>query len=189
MMMMMIMLIKIQIKIISQLTGNKHRNTTRALHLVCQSEVWRSCIRLRLKCDGTRAETGFHLLAKQTSPFKLAGESFQWTTSSRGVRISCSNAGYTKFRGSVKDTGYPLHLPVSPSFPLPCFTVCHHISTGIYSLVYVSYFCFLHADIMIYRGTFGNSCTTSCMIFTSQRIYVSKNHGHKVSGRIQTCIG
>jgi len=39
MMMMMIMLIKIQIKIISQLTGNKHRNTTRALHLVCQSEV------------------------------------------------------------------------------------------------------------------------------------------------------
>jgi len=31
------------------------------------------------------------------------------------------------FRGSVKGTGYPLHSPVSPSLPLPCVTVCHHI--------------------------------------------------------------
>jgi len=30
-------------------------------------------IRLRLKCDITRAETGFRLSAKRTSPFKLAG--------------------------------------------------------------------------------------------------------------------
>jgi hypothetical protein len=36
------------------------------------------------------------------------------------------------FRGSVKSTGYPLHLPVSPSLPLPCLTVCHHVSTGVY---------------------------------------------------------
>jgi hypothetical protein len=36
------------------------------------------------------------------------------------------------FRGSMKITGYPLHSPVSPSLPLPCFTVCHHISTGLY---------------------------------------------------------
>jgi len=36
------------------------------------------------------------------------------------------------FRGSVKSTGYPLHSPVSPSVPLPCVTLCHHISTGIY---------------------------------------------------------
>jgi len=48
------------------------------------------------------------------------------------VRISSSNAGYTMFRGSVKGTGYPLHSPVSPSLPLPCVTVCHHISTGVY---------------------------------------------------------
>ena len=41
-----------------------------------------------------------------------------------------SNAGYTMFRGSVKGTGYPLHLTVSPSLPLPCVIVCHHISTG-----------------------------------------------------------
>ena len=37
-------------------------------------------------------------------------------------------------RGSVKGTGYPLHSPVSPSLPLPCVTVCHHISTGLYQL-------------------------------------------------------
>jgi hypothetical protein len=38
------------------------------------------------------------------------------------VRISSSNAGYTKFRGNVKITGYPLHSPVSPSLPLPAST-------------------------------------------------------------------
>ena len=32
----------------------------------------------------------------------------------------------------VKGTGYPLHSPVSPSLPLPCVTVCHHVSTGLY---------------------------------------------------------
>jgi len=61
---------------------------------------------LRLKCDGTRAETRFPLSAKGTSPFKSAwGGSVQSTTGSRGVRISGSNAGYTMFRGSVKATG------------------------------------------------------------------------------------
>jgi hypothetical protein len=88
--------------------------------------------RLHLKCDGTRAESRFHLSAKRTCPFKSAGVSVQSTTGSRGVRISGSNAGYTMFRGSVKSTGYPLHSPVSPSLPLPCVTVCHHISPGLY---------------------------------------------------------
>ena len=90
------------------------------------------CVRLRLKCDGTRAETRFRLSAKRMSPFKSAGTSVKSTTGSRGVRISGSNDGYTMFRGSVKSTGYPLHSPVSPSLPLPCVTVCHHISTGLY---------------------------------------------------------
>ena len=85
----------------------------------------------QLKCDGTRTETRFRLSAKRTSPFKSAGASVQLTTDSRGVRISGSNAGYTMFRGSVKGTGYPLHSPVSPSLPLPCGTVCHHISTDV----------------------------------------------------------
>ena len=43
-----------------------------------------------------------------------------------------SNAGYTMFRGSEKGTGYQFHSPVSPSLLLPCVTVCHHISTGVY---------------------------------------------------------
>jgi len=69
-----------------------------------------------MKCAGTRAETRLCLSAKQTSPFKSAeeggGASVQSTTGSRGVRISGSNARYTMFRGSVKSTGYPLHLNV-----------------------------------------------------------------------------
>ena len=64
----------------------------------------------RSKRDGTRAETRFGLSAKRTSPFKSVGASVQSATDSRGVRISGSNAGYTTFRGSVKGTGYPLHL-------------------------------------------------------------------------------
>jgi len=43
-----------------------------------------------------------------------------------------SNAGYTMFRGGMKGTGYSLHSPVSPSLPLPCVAVCHHVSTGLY---------------------------------------------------------
>ena len=53
--------------------------------------------RLRLKCDGTRAETRFRLSAKWKSPFKSAGASVQSTAGSRGVRISGSDAGYTMF--------------------------------------------------------------------------------------------
>jgi len=44
-----------------------------------------------------------------------------------------SNPGYTMFRSSEKGTGYPLHSSVSPPLLLPCVTVCHHISTGVYS--------------------------------------------------------
>ena len=89
-------------------------------------------IRLRLKRDGTRAETRFRLSPKRTSPFASAGASLQSTAGSRGVRISVSNAGYTMFRGSVQSTGYPLHSPVSPSLPFPCITVCHQFSNALY---------------------------------------------------------
>jgi len=85
----------------------------------------------QLKRDGTRAETRFRLSAKRTSPFKTAGASVQSTTGSRGVCISGINAGYIMFRGSVKSTGYLFHSPVSPSIPLPCVTVSHHVSTGL----------------------------------------------------------
>jgi hypothetical protein len=82
-----------------------------------------TCCRLRLKCDGTRAETIFCLLAKRTSPFKSAGASVQSTTGSRGVRMSGSNVGYTVFRGSVGVLAthsirqFPLHFSARAS---PC---------------------------------------------------------------------
>ena len=109
-------------------------------HGMCRLFHWvwmglaETCCGLRLKCDGTRAETRFRLSAKRSSPFKSVGRggSVQSTTGSRGVRIGGSTAGYTMFRGSVKGTGHPLHSSVSPLLPLPCFTVCRHISTGLY---------------------------------------------------------
>ena len=67
---------------------------------LCRRQVILSCtkaLRVRLKCDGTRAGTGFRLSAKRTSPFKSAEASVQSTAGSRGVRISGSNAGYTVF--------------------------------------------------------------------------------------------
>jgi hypothetical protein len=82
----------------------------------CCVVLWSVARRLRLKCDGTSAETRFRLSA---SPFKSAEVSVQSTTGSRGGSISGSNVGYTMFRGSVKYTDYPLHSPVSPSPPLP----------------------------------------------------------------------
>ena len=88
-----------------------------------------------MKCEGTRAETRFRLSAKRTSPFKSAEASVQSTNGSRGVRIGGSNAGYNIFRGSVKSTGYPIHSPVSPSLPLPCVTVYHHVSSGLYHVL------------------------------------------------------
>jgi hypothetical protein len=36
-------------------------------------ENWPQIVRLRLKCDGTRAEKRFRLSAKRTSTFKSAG--------------------------------------------------------------------------------------------------------------------
>jgi hypothetical protein len=53
--------------------------------------------RLRLKCDGTRAETRFRLSAKRRSPFKSVRPSVQSTTGNRYLRISGSNAGNTPF--------------------------------------------------------------------------------------------
>jgi len=86
---------------------------------VCPAIVGNISIRLRLNCDGTRADTTFRLSAKRTSPFKSTGTSVQSTTGSRSVPISGSNGTFTMFRGSVKGTGYPLHSPISPSLPLP----------------------------------------------------------------------
>ena len=94
----------------------------------------RSHIRQRLKCDGTRAETRFRLSAKRTSQFKSAGASIQSTTCRRAVHISLQDLGCSckpVFCSHVTLTGYTIHSLVAPSL-LPCVTVCHHISTGLY---------------------------------------------------------
>jgi len=100
---------------------------------------------LQCICNGqwTQVEASWNVMAHARKPdfafqrngwvhLKSAVGSVQSTTGSRGVRISGSNAGYTMFQGSVEGTGYPLHLPVSPSLPLPCVTLCHHILSGVY---------------------------------------------------------
>ena len=57
---------------------------------------------------------------------------FTYRASPCAIRFQLnSNARYTMFRGSVKDTGCPLHWPVPSSLPVPCTTVCYHISTGL----------------------------------------------------------
>ena len=83
------------------------RRTFPSYHMLSSTP---SCSIVRLKRDGTRAETRSRLLPKRTSPFKSAGASVQSTAGSRGVRISVSNAGYTMFQGSE---GYWLPTPFS----------------------------------------------------------------------------
>jgi len=93
--------------------------------------------RLCLKCDGTCAETRFCISAKQKSLFKSAGGVKSVDYWQPRCVHQHSNAGWTMFRGSVKDTGFPLHSPVSPSHPIPYITMCHHVSAGLYHIHYL----------------------------------------------------
>ena len=97
------------------------------------------------------------------------GASVKSTTGNRGVRINGSNTGYTIFRGSVKSTGYLLHSPVSPSLPLPCVTVCHHISIGIYC-IYQNW----NRKLIVKREKNQQVATIRCLLLTS----VSTCFGH-----------
>jgi len=100
--------------------------THRTIPFLQQRKYMPLGIRLRLKCDGTRADTRFRLPAKRTSPFKSAGTSVQSTTGSRGVSITCSNAGYTMFRGTYSIRHFPFHFPSRAS---PCATTFQLDST------------------------------------------------------------
>jgi hypothetical protein len=91
-------------------------------------------VRLRVKCDGTCAETRFRLSAKRTSPFKLAGWSVELTTGRRAVHISLQGLYCSckpVFCCHVTLTGYPLRSLVSSSLLLPCVTVGHHVSNAV----------------------------------------------------------
>jgi hypothetical protein len=106
--------------------------TSNPLTSYCTINERRVTCRLRLKRDGTRAETRFRLSLNRTSPFKSAGASVQSTAGNRGVRISGSNAGYTTFRGSVRVLAthsirqFHLHFPSRAS---PCAIRCQTYST------------------------------------------------------------
>jgi hypothetical protein len=89
--------------------------------------------RLRLKCDGTCAETKFRLSAQRTSPFKSAGgRQFSRLLAAEVCASAAVMLDTPCSEVQCKTTGYPLHSHVSPSIPLPCVTSCHHISAGLY---------------------------------------------------------
>jgi hypothetical protein len=115
------------------------------------SSLLRNVGRLLLKCDGTRAEMRFRFSVKRTRPFKSARASVQSSTGSRGVRISLQGL-YCSCKpvlcSHVTLTGYPLHSLVSPSRLLPCVTVCHHITTGLYHHTIVHVTTSLHTVIL-----------------------------------------
>jgi len=88
--------------------------------------------RLRLKCDGTRAETRFSIWAKRTSPFKSARWSGQSTT--RAVRITLQGL-YCSCEPVLQSCdAYSLPIPFScfPFTSSPCVALCHHISNAVY---------------------------------------------------------
>jgi hypothetical protein len=106
--------------------------------------------RLRFKCDGTRADTRFRISVKRTSLFKSAGASNQSTTGRRAVHISLQGLYCSckpVFCSHVTLAGYPLHSLVFPSLLLLCFTVCYHISTGLYDYNYKIRFIGICSDI------------------------------------------
>jgi len=67
------------------------------VHCIAVNETFSLAVckegRLRLKCDGTRAETRFGLSAKRTSPFKSAEASVQSTTGSRDLAAEMCASG------------------------------------------------------------------------------------------------
>ena len=113
------------------------------------------CI-VRLKRDGTRAETRFRLSPKRTSPFKSAGASVKSTAGSRGVRISVSSAGYATFRGSVR----VLATHSIRQFPFTSPPVRHRVPSGFKRTL--QYFSIYHAprDFRDKKGL-----NTKCVFF------------------------
>jgi len=87
----------------------------------------------QLKCDGTRAEIRFRLSAKGTSLFKSAGgRQFSRLLAAEVCASAVVMLDTPCSEVECKTTVYPLPSHISPSLPLPCVTVCHQVSTGLY---------------------------------------------------------
>jgi hypothetical protein len=100
-----------------------------------------SIVRLRLKCDGTRAETRFRLPAKRTSPFKSAGGGRQFSRLPAAevcasavvmLEAACSEVVW-RILATHSIRQFPLHFPsrASPcaiTFQLDSTPTCHNIT-------------------------------------------------------------
>ena len=85
--------------------------------------------RLRLKCDGIRAETRFRRSAKRTSSLNRRGRQFSRLLAAE----VCASAVVIldTLCSEILSRVLATHS-ISLSLPLPCVTVCIHISTGLY---------------------------------------------------------
>ena len=94
--------------------------------------LWKKCYYSMFKTWWHTRRNQIWSSAKRTSPFKSAGVSVQSTAGGRGVRISGQQLYRPCSDLQCKTTGYPLHSHLSPSFPLPCVTVCHQVLNTLY---------------------------------------------------------
>ena len=87
-------------------------------------------------CDATCTETTFRLLAKWTSPFKLAGCQFSRLLAAKVCAsvVVIMDTPCSEVVWRVLAT-HSIRQGISPSLPLPCVAVCHHISTGLYNKI------------------------------------------------------
>jgi hypothetical protein len=121
---------------------------------------------VQLKLDGTRAETRFHLSAKQTSACDLGGATAQSNTDSRGVRASCQHfycTGKAILRGLPRHAGYPLHSPVVPLISPSIVTMCRVILITVYHTT-------------PYHHTEHNKINLSCHKMSNLTLYVPSHH-------------
>jgi len=100
--------------------------------------------RLRLKCDGTRAETRFRLSTEQTSPFKSVGASVQSTTGRRDVHISLQGLYCSCKLMFCSHDAYWLPTPFC-CFPLTSPPVRHRVPSHFsWTLLLMNYFFYLY---------------------------------------------
>jgi len=113
--------------------------------------------RVRLKRDGTLAETRFRLSPKRTSPFKSAGRQFSRLLA---AKLCASAVVMLETPRSEVVWEYWLSTPFV-SFPFtspPCVTVCHQVSNALYlNVIKVKY------SQWCYQGNI--LCVNDCRLF------------------------
>ena len=85
------------------------------------------------------------------------------------------------FRGSVKSIDYPLHSQISPSLPLPCVTVCHRVSSGLYPLCTLLQLSF--GPVVNYCHWHIRVTHTQSVVFFSRGRDITRQKSWNVTGR------